>query len=138
MFTPHSSHTSNNTPPRPISPVSLPVIEKIKSLYAAWIVIHRKIPRTERFGLGARIDNAFLNLLTALRRAAFTETKQKIPLLEISIVKIDDVRFFIQLLWENRLMSNDQYLSFGTEIETIGKMVGGWRKEMIKKNSTIV
>ncbi|MEK7609878.1 MAG: four helix bundle protein [Patescibacteria group bacterium] len=98
-------------------------------------MIHRKIPRTERFGLGNRIDNAFLDLLTVLRRASFTEPKQKIPLLEIAVVKIDDIRFFIQLLWENKLISQEQFISFGTEIYTIGKNIGGWRKEIVKKTS---
>lgn len=32
-------------------------------------------------------------------------------------------------------MSNVQYASFGSELETIGKNVGGWKKEMVKKTS---
>ncbi len=130
------AHNTNTTPPRSLLPEFLPVVEKTKLLYSSWIVIHRKIPRTERFGIGLRIDNAFLDLLTALRRASFSELKQKIPILDIAIVKIDDIRFFLQILWENRLMSNEQYVSFGTEIETIGKNVGGWKKEILKKTST--
>lgn len=82
------------------------------------------------------MDGAFLDLLTAIRRASFIGPKQKIPLLEIAIVKIDDIRFFLQLLWENRLMSSEQYATFGAELETIGRNIGGWRKEMIKKTST--
>lgn len=81
------------------------------------------------------MDNAFLDLLTALRRASFANPKQKIPLLEIAVIKIDDMKFFVQLIWENKLMSSEQFTSFGAELETIGKNVGGWRKEMIKKTS---
>jgi hypothetical protein len=125
------SHIDKVTPP----PTFLPVVEKTKKLYAIWILIHRKIPRTERFGIGLRIDNAFLDLLTALRRASFSEPRQKIPLLEMAVVKIDDIRFFIQLLWENRLVSNEQYISLNLNLETIGNNVGGWRKETIKKTS---
>jgi hypothetical protein len=126
------SHIDKVTPP---PPTFLPVVEKTKKLYAIWILIHRKIPRTERFGIGLRIDNAFLDLLTALRRASFSEPRQKIPLLEMAVVKIDDIRFFIQLLWENRLVSNEQYISLNLNLETIGNNVGGWRKETIKKTS---
>lgn len=131
-----SSHSLNNTDYVGISQTHLPVIEKLKILYISWITIHRKIPRTERFGLGTRIDNAFLDLLTSLRRASFSEPKQKIPLLEIAIVKIDDIKFFVQLLWESKLISNEQYISFGNDLEIIGKNIGGWRKDMIKKTST--
>lgn len=111
------------------------MVEKVKRLYATWIQIHRKIPRTERFGLGSRIDNALLDLLTALKRASFSELKTKVAILEIAVVKVDDIRFFIQLLWENKLMSDDQFIYFGAELEVIGKNVGGWRREMIKKTS---
>ena len=131
------SHDSNNTHFEGVPQTFLPVIEKLKLLYVSWIMIHRKIPRTERFGLGARIDNAFLDLLTALRRASFSEPKHKLPMLEISVVKIDDIKFFIQLLWENHLISNEQFIFFGNELEMIGKNVGGWRKEIKKKTSTI-
>jgi hypothetical protein len=53
----------------------------------------------------------------------------------MAVVKIDDIRFFIQLLWENRLVSNEQYISLNLNLETIGNNVGGWRKETIKKTS---
>ncbi len=111
------------------------MIEKVKTLYKQWMIIHRKIPRTERFGIGLRIDNAFLDLMTSLRRAMFSRPERKIPLLEIALSKIDDIRFFTQLLWETKLISNEQLTAFGKGLESIGNDTGAWRKGVIAKTS---
>ena len=94
---------------------------------------HRKIPRTERFGIGARIDVALLDLLMIIRRAGFASGERKVGLLEISISKIDDIRFLFHLLWETGLIANEQFARFGERIEEIGRDVGGWRKGMLAK-----
>lgn len=122
-------HTIKGTP----TPTILPVLEKVKGFYKEWMPVHRKIPRTERFGIGMRIDTTLLDLLMALRRAGFASGERKIALLEIAIGKIDDVRFLFQLLWETRLASNEQFILFGKKIEEIGKDVGGWRKGVLAK-----
>lgn len=109
------------------------MLEKLKGLYKEWIPVHRKIPRTERFGIGMRIDSTLLDLLMTLRRAGFASGERKIALLEIAIGKIDDIRFLFQILWETRLISNEQFIQFGQKIEEIGKDVGGWRKGVLAK-----
>ncbi len=109
------------------------MLEKTKTLYKIWIPIHRKIPRTERFGFGTQLDSALLDLLMTLRRTGFSSGERKIPLLEIAIGRIDDIRFLVQLLWETKLISNDQFTHLGELIEEIGKNVGGWRKGIIAK-----
>ncbi len=97
--------------------------------------MHRNIPRTERFGLGSKIDFLFLELLELLRKAVYSPVGIKIVLLEDVIIKIDSLRFFFQLLWEARLVSNNQYISLGNDIEELGKIVGGWKKGIINKTS---
>ncbi len=57
-------------------------------------------------------------------------------MLELAIGKIDDIRFLFQLLWETKLISNDQFTNLGEYIENIGKDVGGWRKGVLAKTPT--
>lgn len=109
------------------------MVEKTQQLFKAWIPVHRKIPRTERFGIGERTDSAILDLLLALRRAGFNSGERKIALLEYSISKIDDIRFLFHLLWEVKLVSLEQFQIFGTLIEQIGKDTGAWRKGILSK-----
>lgn len=115
----------------------LPVLEKTKTAYNEWIIIHRNMPRTERFGIGSKIDFLFLESLEIIRKAAFSEINQKIGLLEVVLDKIDSLRFFIQIAWEAHLIPNNQFISLGGNIENIGKMLGGWRKGLIIKTSAI-
>ncbi len=125
------THKEDITPP----PRLLPVVEKTKDTYKNWITIHRNIPRTERFGIGLKIDSLFLELLEILRTATYAQIMEKIKILENGLLKIDSLRFFVQILWETRLISNSQFITLGGDIENIGKMVGGWKKGIIIKTS---
>ncbi len=109
------------------------MLEKTKTLYGEWIPIHRKIPKTERFGLGARIDSALLDLMMTLRRAKFASGERKVTLLEFAVGKIDDTRFLFQLLWETKNISLEQFSGLGQKVEEVGRDVGGWRKGMLAK-----
>lgn len=93
------------------------------------------MPRTERFGIGTRLDSTFLEVLEALRRATYIKKEEKIPFLEYAINKTDSLQFFLQLAWEIKLIPNEKYIQLAKEIEEIGRMVGGWRKGIQKKTS---
>ncbi len=111
----------------------MPVVERAKAAYKNWIAIHRNIPRTERFGIGLKIDSLFLELLEILRAATYSPITAKAKVLESGLFKIDSLRFFVQILWETRLISNSQFITLGGDIENVGKMVGGWKKGIEKK-----
>ena len=118
------------TPPQKL----LPVIERAKVAYKIWLVAHRKMARSERFGIGDRIDKLWLNLLDALRKTAYASIDQKLPPLEEAIRAVDAVRFFIQIAWESGLMAQSHFISLGKDVEEIGRMVGGWKRGIIAKN----
>ena len=90
--------------------------------------------RSERFGIGDRIDALWLDLLNALRKAAYAPINQKLSALEDTIRTVDSVRFFIQIAWESELMAQSHFISLGKDIEEIGRMVGGWKKGILAKN----
>ena len=86
--------------------------------------------------MGNRIDTLFLDLLELLRKATYAPVDKKIIILAYASDKIDGLRFFTQLLWEARLAPEEQYILLGIEIENIGKIIGGWRRDLLKKTST--
>ena len=128
----HNNFNSYNAPPQ-----TLPVLEKSKTMYKTWMNIHRNMERVARFGIGNKIDILFLRILELLRKSAYTPIAKKVILLEEVSDHIDSFRFFFQLLWETKLISHKEYISFGTEIEGLGKIVGGWKKGLLNKTSTI-
>lgn len=112
----------------------MPVIERAKTAYKTWLIVHRKMARSERFGIGDRIDVLWLNLLESLRKAAYATQAEKIASLDEAIRRVDSVRFFVQIAWESRLMAQSHFISLGKDIEEIGRMVGGWKKGILAKN----
>jgi len=113
----------------------LPVVEKTKGVYKNWVIIQRNLPRAERFSLGSKIDFLFLDLLELLRKSSYTPIILKIKLLGDTLDKTDSLRFFIQLLWELKLIPNNQFSDLGGKIENIGRMINGWKKGLIIKTS---
>lgn len=119
----------SNPPPK-----LLPVLERAKTAYKIWLVVHRKMARSERFGIGDRIDALWLDLLDSLRKAAYAPTGQKIVSLDEVLHTVDAVRFFIQIAWESKLMAQGHFIALGKDTEEIGRMVGGWKRGLLAKN----
>ena len=104
------------------------VILKEKEAYNFWLVIHRDFPRTERFGLGQKIENIFLNILELSFLCIYLQPDAKVILLDKIISKLDTLKFFVQLAWESKIISNDKHIILSSKLEEIGRMLGGWRK----------
>ncbi len=54
----------------------------------------------------------------------------------MSISKLDGVKFFLQLAWENKCVPNEKYMALSAQLDEIGKMLGGWKKGLEKKTPT--
>lgn len=94
------------------------------------------MPKSERYNLGQKIDGLIVEILETLHQASFSQIQTKIAMLGSALVKVDSLRFFIQLCWELKLLSNGNFSLIGQEIEDVGKMIGGWRKGLLAKTST--
>lgn len=51
----------------------------------------------------------------------------------MAISKLDGVKFFLQIAWENKCLKDDRYLNLSEKLEEIGKMLGGWKKGVEEK-----
>jgi len=98
------------------------------------------IPKGGRHTIGARIENKFLDLLELSYLAYYTEREKKAEKILQCILILDTLKFFIQVTWEGKLISNKQYEDVAVKLEEIGKMLGGWKKSLgnpEKKNRTL-
>lgn len=105
-----------------------------------WMNIVPHIPKGGRYTIGARIENKFLDLLELSYCAYFTEREKKAEKILRCILILDTLKFFVQVAWEGKLISNKQYEEIARKLEEIGKMLGGWRKSLYnpeKKNRTL-
>ena len=115
-------------------PQHLPtVITKQKEAYQYWLILHRDFPKTERFNLGQKISVLFINILEMTFTASYFPPDQKIIELEKIISRLDILKFFIQLAWENKLIPNKKFIELSEKLEEIGRQLGGWKKGLNKK-----
>jgi hypothetical protein len=71
------------------------------------------------------LENIFISI--------YLPQETKISRLIIAISKLDGIKFFLQIAWENKCLSNEKYLALSEKLEEIGKMLGGWKRG-IEKN----
>lgn len=126
---------NNNVKTEHVSPPPrLPVvISKAKEAYQFWLKLQRDIPKTERFGIGQKIDHLFLEILELSFASSYLPPEQKVIALGKTISRLDILKFFIQLAWENKLVPTDKYAELSKKLEEIGRMFGGWRKGLQQK-----
>lgn len=109
------------------------MIFKEKDAYKYWLPLYRNFPKTERFSLGQRIGQLFVEILELTFTAFYLPPDQKIILLGKTISRLDVLKFFLQLAWENKLIPLDKYAELSNKLEEIGRMLGGWKKGLLSK-----
>lgn len=119
---------SSITPPRVPT-----VLVKTKDAYSFWFKIFIDFPKAYRYSLGGKIDGYFLELLENIFVSLYLSGSNKINRITISISKLDGVKFFLQIAWENKCVSNDKYAILGAQLDEVGKMLGGWKKGLESK-----
>ncbi len=90
-------------------------------------------PKTYRHNLGSKIDSYFLELLENIFVSLYLSGNNKINRITISISKLDGVKFFLQLAWENKCIPNDKYVALSAQLDEVGRILGGWKKGLESK-----
>ncbi|MBI2086977.1 MAG: four helix bundle protein [Candidatus Zambryskibacteria bacterium] len=121
----------SNLPPPAKAPS---VLFKAKETYSYWLKLYRKIAKPERFGIGEKIDILFLEILELMHSSRYAPVSEKLPYLEKTIGKIDKIKFFLEISWENELMSSGEYALILERLEGMGRELGGWKKGIVNKN----
>ena len=84
------------------------------------------MPRLTRYTLGVKIDNLFVELLEITFTAKFARREDKLSFLNELSKKLDNLKFFVTLLWEAKGLEATQYGQLSQKLTTAGKMSGKW------------
>jgi hypothetical protein len=112
------------------------VILKLKETYRFWIALYHDFPKVERYGIGNKIEQTFLDILEFTFCLSYLSPEHKIPLLNKAITKLDTIKFFTQLSWEGKLITTEKYSILLSGLEEIGRQLGGWKKGVESKLQT--
>lgn len=111
----------------------IPVVLKLKDTYAIWQNYLTHFPKANRYTIGSKIDILFLEAIEYAFLASYTHTEEKRLLLNKSISKVDLVKLLLQLSWEIRALDNKKYAHLAEKFAEIGRMLGGWRRQLQNK-----
>jgi hypothetical protein len=100
-----------------------------------WHEYEQHFPKQSRYTLGSKIDSLFMETLERVFSASYLRGEQKLPFIQEASNKFDMMRFFLQIAWETKAMDNKKYIALSGMLEEIGKMFGGWMKQVLKQTS---
>mgnify|MGYP001589933815 FL=1 len=75
----------------------------------------------------------FTNLITHLIRAGYAERAVKKELVQEACITLDELKYFLQLAWEMKILTNQKYLTLSSALTEVGKMIGAWIKQQRKE-----
>ncbi|MBI2797682.1 four helix bundle protein [Candidatus Saccharibacteria bacterium] len=108
----------------------LPILQKCTDAYKLWHSFLGDLPRLSRFTLGVKIDSLFTDTIELILLAGYASKPQKAALVAQASTKLDALKFFVQVAWELKVLDNKKYLRVSEPLTEVGKMLGGWRKQL--------
>lgn len=82
----------------------IPILSLLKDCYLLWHNFLPHVPRLSRYTLGIKIDELFIELLEITFMAKYSKRENKLTFLEELNQKLDNLKFFVTLLWEAKGM----------------------------------
>ena len=64
---------------------------------------------------------------------SYSPFEQKIIILTKTISRLDILKLFLQIAWENKLIPTKKYTELSIKIQEAGRMLGGWKKGLLSK-----
>lgn len=95
--------------------------------FILWVVpTVEKLPRSQKYLLGDRIQSTAMEVLERLVEATYT--RDRVALLVQANLGIEKLRFLFRLATDLRHLDLGRYEHAARALNEVGRMVGGWKK----------
>lgn len=111
----------------------IPVVLKLKDTYGVWQSYLQHFPKANRFTIGSKIDDIFLHAIEYCFLASYSRDAEKIILLDRCIARVDLIKLMLQLGWDIKALDDKKYVHISDLLLEVGKMLGGWKRQLINK-----
>lgn len=88
------------------------------------------LPKSHRFTFGERVDRLTLDCLEFIIEAIYSSRTEKPALLRRVNLNLEKLRVLWRLICDRRWISQQQLLFVSQRLDEIGRMVGGWLKQL--------
>jgi hypothetical protein len=100
--------------------------------FLLWLLNHtEKFPKSERFRLARRLEDAAFEFYELLIQATRTVKRKQALLLAADLV-LDRLRLYVRLSHSRGLTVDRQYAYAANALVEIGKLLGGWLNSLNK------
>lgn len=106
----------------------VPIFQKSYDLYRKMHDYQKLIPKHDRYTVYMKAEESLLSVISSLFIASAVDKEQKLVVLEQASTELNLLRIFIRLLKDIKAFDNNKYLVLQSEIDEIGRMLGGWIK----------
>ncbi|MEI7989657.1 MAG: diversity-generating retroelement protein Avd [Chloroflexota bacterium] len=97
--------------------------------FILWIIpLTIKFPRQQRFVVAEAIQQIGLSLQELLIEASLSESPS--PILHQADVRLSQIRFYLRLCLDLKLINLGQYEHGAAMVCEIGRLLGGWQKSI--------
>ena len=62
--------------------------------------------------------------------ASYSSKENKLELLETGIKKLDKIKFFLQILWEIKMIDDKKCVFITMPLQEVGRMVWRWKQSL--------
>jgi 23S rRNA-intervening sequence protein len=107
--------------------IEYPLFPKTYDLIV-WLLPHtQKFPKSQRFVLAKRVEDAALNFQALIIKARKVTGEARAETLVLADVELETLRLSLRLCQEMKLLSLAQYEHVSKMLVEIGKLLGAWR-----------
>ena len=110
-------------------------MQKLLITYKLWQELIPHLPKSIRYTLGEKIDICLLDTAALLFSAGYASVENRPPLVRNAEAKIDLTKFFLQIAWETKALDSKKYIALSEGLDEIGRMLGGWMKQLSSKET---
>ncbi len=90
------------------------------------------MPKLVKYSSGEKINVLFTDVIELLLTAGFAAKEQKLAVVQKASIKLDVLKFFLQVVWELKALNNKQFAELSQSLVEVGKMLGGWQRQLNK------
>ncbi len=106
--------------------------------YKLWHNALPHIPRLIRYSLGEKINLLFTDVVELILAGSFANKEHKLTVIQKASIKLDTLKFFLQIAWELKALDNKKFSTLSAPLVEVGKMLGGWQKQLQNKQTPLL
>lgn len=113
-----------------------PIIFHIQLLYKEIYQVGSRLPKRDKLGLHANIEEICLRILDLSIRASLDLSSTKHNIVRELRIYIESLKYLIRTEFELKIIKENQYLSLQEKLQGISKEAAGWERYSDKHKSS--